>query len=439
MRICVVGAGYVGLVTGTCLAESGNDVVIVEIDPEKVEKLNRGETTIYEPGLDELLKRNLAEERLSFTTDLAEGVRHGLFIFIAVGTPSGENGKADLTAFFEVVDGIGRVMDGFRIVIDKSTVPVGTADAVQQRLAAITKHPFDVVSNPEFLKEGTAIDDFMHPDRIVIGCEYERATAFMKELYAPLVQTGNPIFIMDPRSAEMTKYAANAMLAARISFMNEIANLCERMNADVDDVRRAIGADQRIGQSFLFPGVGFGGSCFPKDIAALEAMGAENDLPMEIVTAVRSVNARQRDIFVRKVFDHFGDDLTGRTLAVWGLAFKPRTDDMREAPAVTIIERLLAAGAKVRAHDPEAGETARAVLDGRIDFCNINYDCLEGADALLVITEWNEFRHPDFEKIRSLLKTPVIFDGRNIYAPERMRQLGFDYHSVGRASAMGIG
>ncbi|HUV38730.1 MAG TPA: UDP-glucose/GDP-mannose dehydrogenase family protein, partial [Planctomycetota bacterium] len=430
MRICVVGAGYVGLVTGTCLAESGNDVVIVEIDPEKVEKLNRGETTIYEPGLDELLKRNLAEERLSFTTDLAEGVRHGLFIFIAVGTPSGENGKADLTAFFEVVDGIGRVMDGFRIVIDKSTVPVGTADAVQQRLAAITKHPFDVVSNPEFLKEGTAIDDFMHPDRIVIGCEYERATAFMKELYAPLVQTGNPIFIMDPRSAEMTKYAANAMLAARISFMNEIANLCERMNADVDDVRRAIGADQRIGQSFLFPGVGFGGSCFPKDIAALEAMGAENDLPMEIVTAVRSVNARQRDIFVRKVFDHFGDDLTGRTLAVWGLAFKPRTDDMREAPAVTIIERLLAAGAKVRAHDPEAGETARAVLDGRIDFCNINYDCLEGADALLVITEWNEFRHPDFEKIRSLLKTPVIFDGRNIYPRSKMKELGFTYYAM---------
>ena len=432
MRICVVGAGYVGLVTGTCLAEGGNDVVIVEIDPVKVEKLSRGEPTIYEPGLEELLKRNLAEERLSFTTDLAEGVRHGLFIFIAVGTPSGENGKADLTAFFEVVDGIGRVMDGFRIVIDKSTVPVGTADAVQQRLAAITKHPFDVVSNPEFLKEGTAIDDFMHPDRIVIGCEYERATAFMKELYAPLVQTGNPIFIMDPRSAEMTKYAANAMLAARISFMNEIANLCERMNADVDDVRRAIGADQRIGQSFLFPGVGFGGSCFPKDIAALEAMGAENDLPMEIVTAVRSVNARQRDIFVRKVFDHFGDDLTGRTLAVWGLAFKPRTDDMREAPAVTIIERLLAAGAKVRAHDPEAGETARAVLDGRIDFCNINYDCLEGADALLVITEWNEFRHPDFEKIRSLLKTPVIFDGRNIYPRSKMKELGFTYYAMGR-------
>ena len=432
MRICMVGAGYVGLVTGTCLAESGNDVVIVEIDRAKVEKLSRGEATLYEPGLDELLKRNLAEKRLSFTTDLEEGVKHGLFVFIAVGTPSGENGKADLSAFFEVVEGVGKVMDGYKIIIDKSTVPVGTADAVKRRLGELTDHPFDVVSNPEFLKEGTAIDDFMHPDRIIIGCDYERATAFMKELYAPFVQTENPIFIMDPRSAEMTKYAANAMLAARISFMNEIANLCERMNADVDDVRRAIGSDRRIGQPFLFPGVGFGGSCFPKDIAALEAMGNENDLPMEIIQSVRSVNARQREIFVHKVLGHFGEDLSGLTFAVWGLALKPRTDDMREAPAVTIIEALLAAGARIKAHDPEATETARAVFGDRIEFVDINYDCLDGADALLILTEWNEFRHPDFEKMKSLLKTPLIFDGRNIYQRSKMKELGFNYYAMGR-------
>jgi len=436
MRICVLGAGYVGLVTGTCLAESGNDVVMVEIDRAKVEKLSRGETTIYEPGLEELLKRNLVEKRLSFTTDLAEGIRHGLFIFIAVGTPPGDNGKADLSAFFTVVDGIGSTMDGYKIIIDKSTVPVGTADEVKQRLSELTTHPFDVVSNPEFLKEGSAIDDFMHPDRIIIGCDYERATAFLKELYAPFVQTENPIFVMDPRSAEMTKYAANAMLAARISFMNEIANLCERMNADVDDVRRAIGADRRIGQPFLFPGVGFGGSCFPKDIAALEAMGDENDVPMEIVAAVRSVNHRQRDMFVRKVFDHFGKDLEGRSFAVWGLAFKPRTDDMREAPAVTIIESLLNAGATIRAHDPEATETARAVFGDRIEYCTINYDCLDDADALLVITEWNEFRHPDFEKMKSLLKSPVVFDGRNIYRRSNMKQMGFTYYAMGRPAVV---
>jgi len=432
MRICVVGAGYVGLVTGTCLAESGNDVVIVEIDSEKVDKLNGGEPVIYEPGLEELLKRNLAEKRISFTTDLEEGVRHGLFLFIAVGTPSGENGKADLTAVFAVVDGVGKAMDGYKIIIDKCTVPVGTADEVKRRLSELTKHPFDVVSNPEFLKEGSAIDDFMHPDRIIIGCDYERATAFMKELYAPFVQTENPIFVMDPRSAEMTKYAANAMLATRISFMNEIANLCEKMNADVDDVRRAIGADRRIGQPFLFPGVGYGGSCFPKDVAALEAMGSESELPMEIIAAVRSVNRRQRDIFTWKVFDHFGKDLKGKTFAVWGLAFKPRTDDMREAPAVTVIQALLDAGAKVKAHDPEAIETAGAIFGDRIDFCNINYDCLDDADALCILTEWNEFRHPDFEKMKSLLKSPVIFDGRNIYKRSKMKELGFTYYAMGR-------
>jgi len=437
MRICVVGAGYVGLVTGTCLAESGNDVVVVDIDSEKVAQLSAGEPTIYEPGLEELIKRNLTQKRLSFTTDLSAGVAHGLFIFIAVGTPSGENGCADLSAFFSVVEGIGRAMDGFRIIVDKSTVPVGTCDEVKRRLAELTEHPFDVVSNPEFLKEGTAVEDFMHPDRIIIGCDYERATAVMKELYAPFVRTENPIFVMDPRSAEMTKYAANAMLAARISFMNEIANLCEKMNADVDEVRRAIGADRRIGQAFLFPGVGYGGSCFPKDVAALEAMGVENDVPMEMTIAIRRVNQRQRDILFNKVAEHFGGELTGRTLAVWGLAFKPRTDDMREAPAVTIIERLLDAGAHVRAHDPEAVDRAREILDGRIDFRDINYDCLDGADALILVTEWDEFRHPDFEKMKSLMKTPVIFDGRNIYDRARMRQTGFTYYAMGRPAVTG--
>jgi UDPglucose 6-dehydrogenase len=436
VRICVVGAGYVGLVTGTCLAESGNDVVIVEIDPGKVEKLRAGKSVIYEPGLEELIRRNIAEERLRFTTDLAEGVARSLFIFIAVGTPSSaDNGRADLAAFFSVAEGVARAMDGYRIIVDKSTVPVGTADEVRRRVAAITAHPFDVVSNPEFLKEGTAVGDFMHPDRVIIGCEDHRAVAIMKELYAPFVATENPIFVMSERSAEMTKYAANAMLAARVSFMNEIANLCERMDADVDDVRRAVGAHARIGQSFLFPGVGFGGSCFPKDLAALEAMGAESGVPMEIITAVRNVNRRQREVLVKKVMDHFAGSLAGRTLAVWGLAFKPRTDDMREAPAVTIIERLLAAGAKVRAHDPEAADRAREILDGRIEFCPINYDCLKSADALLVVTEWDEFRHPDFAKMKSLMKSPVIFDGRNIYDPRRMKSEGFTYYAMGRPTA----
>ncbi len=432
MRICVVGAGYVGLVTGTCLAESGNDVVIAEIDPAKVERLRQGKSTIYEPGLEELIRRNVSEQRLSFTTDLAEGVKRSLFVFIAVGTPSGENGRADLSAFFSVVDGVAKAMDGYRIIVDKSTVPVGTADEARRRIAAVTSHPFDVVSNPEFLKEGTAINDFMHPDRVIVGCDDPRAAAIMKELYAPYVTTENPIFVMDARSAEMTKYAANAMLATRISFMNEVSNLCEKMNADVDSVRRAIGADARIGQSFLFPGVGFGGSCFPKDLAALEVMGTESGLPMEIVTAVRSVNRHQREVLAKKVLDHFGGRLGGRTLAVWGLAFKPRTDDMREAPAVTIIERLLASGAKVRAHDPEAAERAKELLDGRVEFCPINYEALRGADALVIVTEWDEFRHPDFAKMKSLMKTPVIFDGRNIYDPRKMKAEGFTYLAMGR-------
>jgi UDPglucose 6-dehydrogenase len=432
MRICVVGAGYVGLVTGTCLAESGNDVVIVDIDPAKIKTLAAGNSTIYEPGLEELLRRNIASKRLSFTTDLPRTVASSLFLFIAVGTPSGENGRADLSSFFSAVEGLARAMDGYRVIVVKSTVPVGTADEVRRRLAALTPHPFDVVSNPEFLREGSAVADFMNPDRIVVGSDDPRAVAVVKDLYAPFVTTENPVLVMDSRSAEMTKYASNAMLAARISFMNEIANLCERMNADADEVRRAIGADRRIGQSFLFPGVGFGGSCFPKDISALVAMGAENNVPMELVAAVRSVNLRQREILVRKVLDHFGGSLAGRTLAIWGLAFKPRTDDCREAPSITVIQRLLEAGARVHAHDPEAAARAKEILGDRIGYCAINYDCLKSADALIVVTEWDEFRRPDYEKMKSLMKSPVIFDGRNIYDPARMKREGFTYYAMGR-------
>jgi len=432
MRICVVGAGYVGLVTGTCLAESGNDVVLVDIDPAKVKTLAAGNSTFYEPGLQELLRRNIAEKRLAFTTDLARAVANSLVLFIAVGTPSGEDGRADLSGFFSVVDAIARAMDGYRVVVIKSTVPVGTADEVRRRLAAGTPHPFAVVSNPEFLREGSAVADFMSPDRIVVGADDPRAVAVVRDLYAPFVTTENPVLVMDSRSAEMTKYASNAMLAARISFINEIANLCERMNADADEVRRAVGADRRIGQSFLFPGVGFGGSCFPKDLDALVAMGAEVGVPMDLVAAVRSVNLRQREILVRKVLDHFGGSLKGRTLAVWGLAFKPRTDDCREAPSLAVIERLLDAGASVRAHDPEAAERAREVLGDRISYCPIDYDCLKSADALIVVTEWDEFRRPDYEKMKALMKSPVIFDGRNIYDPARMKKEGFTYYAMGR-------
>jgi UDPglucose 6-dehydrogenase len=422
----------VGLVAGTCFAESGNDVICVDIDAEKIARLRRGEVPIYEPGLSELIRRNVEEGRLSFSTDLADAVRKSLICFIAVGTPQGDDGSADLSAVVRVAAEIGEAMDGYRVIVTKSTVPVGTAERIRQIIASRTAHPFDVVSNPEFLKEGAAIEDFMKPDRVVIGADSPRAIALMKELYEPFVRTEQPILVMSPASAEMTKYCANSMLAARISLMNEFANLCERVGANIDDVRRGVGFDRRIGQHFLFPGVGYGGSCFPKDVQAVIRTAEQHGLSFRILRAAQEVNERQKSALVEKVTQHFGDYLRGMRFAVWGLAFKPRTDDMREAPSITIIESLLAKGAEVHAHDPEALGEARKIFGDRITYHRVNYDALVGADALLVVTEWNEFRRPDFERMKQLMKHPVIFDGRNIYDPEDMRSLGFVYYSIGR-------
>lgn len=432
MKVCVVGTGYVGLVAGTCFAESGNDVICVDIDEAKVERLRRGEVPIYEPGLEELIERNVEEGRLQFTTDLAGAVRQSLFCFVAVGTPQGEDGHADLTAVEKVAEGIGDAMDGYKVIVNKSTVPVGMAQRVRDIVKTRTHHPFDVVSNPEFLKEGAAIDDFMRPDRVVIGSESEKAAELMKELYSPFCRTERPILVMSTASAEMTKYCANSMLAARISLMNEFANLCERVSADVSDVRRGVGFDERIGQHFLFPGVGYGGSCFPKDVKAIIRTAELHGIDFAILRAVEDVNAFQKRTLTQKVRAHFGEDLKGRKFAIWGLSFKPRTDDMREAPAIVVIEELLAAGAEIHAHDPEAMDEARKVFGDRIHYHKLNYDALQDADALLVITEWNEFRRPDFDRIRQALKHPVVFDGRNIYDLEQMRSRGFTYYSVGR-------
>jgi UDPglucose 6-dehydrogenase len=432
MRVCVVGTGYVGLVAGTCFAECGNDVVCVDVDDRKLALLREGKSPIYEPGLEELLRRNQKEGRLTFSNDLAAAVKRSLFCFIAVGTPEGADGSADLSAVLGVAAEIGRAMDGYRIVVNKSTVPVGTADRVRQALAAVTGHPFDVVSNPEFLKEGAAIEDFMKPDRVVIGSDSEKAIELMQELYAPFVRTENPILVMDNRSAEMTKYAANALLATRISFMNEVANLCERVGADVNLVRRGVGSDRRIGQHFLFPGVGYGGSCFPKDVQAMIHTAEEYGLDSAMLRAVDAVNDRQKHVLVHKVKARFGDNLRGRTFAIWGLSFKPRTDDMREAPSLTVVEGLLKAGAQVQVHDPEALAEARRHFGDRVSYHAINYEALSGADALLILTEWNEFRRPDFARMKRLLKRPVIFDGRNLYEPDVMRENGFTYFPIGR-------
>jgi UDPglucose 6-dehydrogenase len=425
----------VGLVAGTCFAESGNDVICIDIDADKIARLSEGVVPIYEPGLQELIKRNVAEGRLTFTTDLAAAVRQSLVCYIAVGTPQGDNGAADLAAVERVAAEIAGVMDGYRVIVNKSTVPVGTAERVRQVVASRTTHPFDVVSNPEFLKEGAAVEDFMKPDRVVIGSESARAIELMKELYSPFVRTARPILIMSAASAEMTKYAANAMLAARISLMNEFANLCEHVGADISEVRRGVGFDQRIGHYFLFPGVGYGGSCFPKDVKAVIRSAAEHGLEFRLLQAVEEVNERQKRTLVDKVMAHFGEYLRGMRFALWGLAFKPRTDDMREAPAITIIDALLKAGAEVHAHDPEALAEAQRLFGDRIHCHRVNYDALKDADALLVVTEWNEFRRPDFERMRQLMKRPVVFDGRNIYDPKEMRERGFVYYSVGRPPA----
>jgi UDPglucose 6-dehydrogenase len=433
MRIAVVGTGYVGLVLGACLAENGNNVICVDKDQSKIDRLNAGQMPIYEPGLEEMVRRNDHEERLSFTTDLAGAVQASQIVFIAVGTPQGEDGSADLQHVLAVARDVGKAMNKYTIIVDKSTVPVGTAKRVRAEAAKYAQHPFSVVSNPEFLKQGAAVEDSMRPDRVVVGIEPgdERAGNIMRELWAPFTRTGAPIMMMDTASAELCKYAANAILATRISFMNEVANVCELVGADVDDVRKAVGADRRIGTSFLFPGVGYGGSCFPKDVKALMKSAQDHGYDFKILRAVEEVNQRQKERLVAKMETHF-KDLKGRTIALWGLAFKPRTDDMREAPAIPIIERLLARGATVRAYDPAAAPVAKRIFDGRIALCERSYDALAGADALAIVTEWNEFREPDFDKMRTLLKSPVVFDGRNIYSPEHMRALGFTYFSIGR-------
>jgi UDPglucose 6-dehydrogenase len=433
MKIAVVGSGYVGLVLGACLAENGNTVICVDKDQSKIDTLKAGRIPIYEPGLEELVRRNGQEERLTFTTELASAVQTSEIVFIAVGTPQGEDGAADLQHVLAVARDIGRAMNKYTIVVDKSTVPVGTAKRVREVIEKETTQRFSVVSNPEFLKQGAAIEDFMKPDRVVIGVEEgdDRAAALMKELYGPFTRTGAPILLMSTASAELSKYAANSILATRISFMNEIANVCELVGADVDAVRKAIGSDRRIGTSFLFPGVGYGGSCFPKDTQALLRSAADRGYDFQILRAVEDVNKRQKARLVEKMEQHF-TDFSGRTIALWGLAFKPRTDDMREAPAIPIIEQLLKKGATVKAYDPAAAPVARRLFDGRIALCDRSYDALAGADALAIVTEWNEFREPDFRKMRTLMKTPVIFDGRNIYSPEQMQALGFTYFSIGR-------
>ena len=431
MRITVVGSGYVGLVAGACFAENGNEVVCVDRDPIKIRLLQRGKVPIYEPGLEEVIRRNRLEKRLTFTTALPRAVRSAQIIFIAVGTPTGEDGSADLQHVLGVAQELARAMNGYKVVVNKSTVPVGTAAKVREIIRRETTHPFSVVSNPEFLKQGAAIDDFMKPDRVVVGAEDPRAAELMRELYAPFTRTGAPIMMMDCASAELSKYAANAMLATRISFMNEVSNVCEAVGANVDSVRMAVASDRRIGPSFLFPGVGYGGSCFPKDVKAMLHFAATNDYDFRILKAVEDVNDRQKLRLLDKMQTHFGS-IKGKRIAVWGLAFKPRTDDMREAPAVPLIHGLLAAGASVQAYDPEAMKIARTMFGSKITFADSSYDALTGSDALALVTEWNEFREPDFTRMRKLMRTPVIFDGRNIYKPETLRAQGFAYVSMGR-------
>jgi UDPglucose 6-dehydrogenase len=431
MKITVVGSGYVGLVLGACLAETGNDVTCVDKDEAKIRMLRKGRVPIYEPGLGELVTRNKDEGRLTFTTQLSRAVKSSQIIFIAVGTPQGEDGSADLQHVMSVARDIGRAMDGYKVIVNKSTVPVGTAEKVRGVIRRETTHPFSVVSNPEFLKQGAAVDDFMKPDRVVIGAEDPRGAELMVALHQPFTRTGAPIMVMDCESAELSKYASNAILATKISFMNEIANVCELFGADVDRVRQAVGADKRIGSSFLFPGVGFGGSCFPKDVKALIKLSAEKKYDFRILKAVDAVNDSQKRTLLRKMDAHFGS-LKGRTIAVWGLAFKPKTDDMREAPSIALINGLLERGAKVQAFDPEAAKVAKALFGQKITYAAKNYEALRGADALAIVTEWLEFREPDFTRMRKLMREPVIFDGRNIYQPQQMKAHGFTYYSIGR-------
>jgi UDPglucose 6-dehydrogenase len=432
MKIAVVGTGYVGLVTGTCFAETGNSVTCIDINEEKVRSLRNGVIPIFEPGLDVLFDRNIAQGRLKFTTSLSEGIEDAAIIFLALPTPPGEDGSADLSYILGVASDLGPLLQQYTVIVDKSTVPVGTAERVSSRIAENAKVEFDVVSNPEFLREGVAVEDFMKPDRVVIGTRSEKAKKIMERLYAPLVRQGNPVMFMDERSAELTKYAANAFLATKITFMNEIANLCERVGANVDEVRKGIGSDSRIGKRFLFAGIGYGGSCFPKDVQALAKTSSEYDYQFRILDSVMEVNHAQKTRLLPAMRAYFNNNLKGKHIAVWGLAFKPYTDDIREAPSLENIRALLAEGASIKAYDPEARKNVEAIMGNQISFGESLYDTLEGADALLVVTEWPEFRTPEFEKITALLKNKVIFDGRNVFEPEQMKELGFDYFSIGR-------
>jgi len=432
MNICVIGTGYVGLVTGTCLAETGNQVICVDIDQQKVENMKKGIVPIYEPQLDVFFERNLKQGRLHFTTDLAEGVRNSEVLFLALPTPPGEDGSADLSYVLGVARQLGPLLNSYKVIIDKSTVPVGTADLVREAILPQAEAEFDVVSNPEFLREGFAVEDFMKPDRIVIGTESPRAREILTDLYAPYVRQGNPIYFMDERSAEMTKYAANSFLATKISFMNEIARLCERVGANVDQVRLGIGSDERIGKRFLFPGLGYGGSCFPKDVQALVHTANQNEYDFKILQAVMDVNQSQKAFFAQKILHFFQGDLKGKRIAIWGLAFKPDTDDIREAPALDLIETLREAGAQIVAFDPEAMPNVQAVLGDAIGYAETAYQALDQADALVIATEWAVFRNPDMEEIKKRLKAQVVFDGRNIFQPGKMKTLGFQYFSIGR-------
>jgi len=432
MRICVVGTGYVGLVAGACLAEMGNDVLCVDNNEQKIKELLKGNIPIYEPGLEELIEANVRENRLNFTTNLSEAVNNSLICFIAVGTPQGDDGSCDLSYVFGVAEEIAKSMTEYKVIVNKSTVPVGTAEKVKNIVKSITNYEFDVVSNPEFLKQGAAVDDFLKPDRVIIGSDSQKATEIMQELYSPFLRTGNPVIIMDVKSAEMSKYAANSFLATKISFINELANICETVGADIEQVRIGMSSDRRIGSQFLFPGLGYGGSCFPKDVKALIKVAHDSGVPSKILEAADNINKQQREIFIDKIIRHFNGDLKGKTFALWGLAFKPRTNDMREAPAFTIIERLLDAGANIQAYDPKAMEEAKLLIGDSVKYAQNSYDALSNADALILVTEWNEFRRPDFERIKKLLKNPVIFDGRNQYEPKRMQERGFEYICIGK-------
>ena len=431
MKLTVIGTGYVGLVAGACLADMGNEVICVDNDLEKLKKLEQGIIPIYEPGLEELVKSNFLEKRLTFSSDINKAVKTSQVCFIAVGTPQDEDGSADLKYVFEVAESIAKSMNGYKVIVDKSTVPVGTAEKVTELIKKYTNHSFDVVSNPEFLKQGNAVEDFLKPDRVIIGSNSERATKIMQEIYSPFLRTANRIVLMDVKSAEMTKYAANSFLATKISFMNEIANLCEKVGADAEMVRVGISTDTRIGNKFLFPGLGYGGSCFPKDVKALIKTGAENGLEMSIIQSTDKVNKRQRELFIDKIKKHFNGQISGKTFAVWGLAFKPKTNDMREAPSITIINELLRCGAKIKAYDPKAIESAKVIFGDKIIYATSSYDATEGADALLLLTEWNEFRRPDFDRVKSLMKAPIIFDGRNQYDGKRLIEKSFEYKAIG--------